>query len=294
MENYGIIVNKEKDTKLKYARYLIQCIEKRGGRVNLVKDAAAELGIEFGLVNEKQVVESSDIIICLGGDGTFLRTARMAFAKDVPILGINLGTLGFLTEVDKNEIDSAIEKVFKKEYQIEERILLEAAVTNNLGEEVARDIALNDITITRPALSRILHLKMYVNGIFVDSFPGDGLIISTPTGSTAYSMSAGGPIVEPDMDLMIMTPICPHILYSRSFVINGNSWINVVVEGDSINNTMVTFDGQKGCRASGGYSIRICKSASTIKLMRMSTRNFFNVLRTKIYDRGEKLAKDEI
>lgn len=294
MNRYGIIINRDKDISLEYTSKLVDSITRRKGQVNLVADIAEEIGLPIEKMSEEDVLEQSDVLICIGGDGTLLRTARKAYQKDLPILGINLGTLGFLTEVEKNDIDNAVEKLFLKQYSIEERIMLEAIITNDSGNIIARDIALNDIAISRVALSRILHLKMYINDAFVDFFPGDGLIISSPTGSTAYSMSAGGPIVEPDMDLMILTPICPHILYSRSFITKAQSRVKVTVEDNYENNAMVTMDGQIGFRVGGGYAVEISKSPGNVKLIRINSRNFFNVLRTKIYDRGENVRKNEI
>lgn len=294
MDRYGIIVNRDKDIGFEYTRRLVESIKKRNGQIRIAADIAGELGMETDDLDEEGVLADSDLLICIGGDGTLLGAARKAYRSNLPILGINLGNLGFLTEIEKNDIDTAVEKLFQKEYCVEERMMLKAIITNSVGDIIADDVALNDVTISRIALSRILNLKMYINGAFVDSFPGDGLIVSSPTGSTAYSMSAGGPIVEPDMNLMILTPICPHILYSRSFITKADSRVKVMVEYNYENNAMVTLDGQKGYRVSGGYTIEVIKSPETMKLIRINSRDFFTVLRTKIYERGENLRKNEI
>jgi NAD+ kinase len=229
----------------------------------------------------------------LGGDDTFLKVARKAQVKNKPILGINLGNLGFLTEVEKSEIDNAIERIITDSYEVENRMMLEASIYSK-GNIIVRELALNDVVISRGALSRILHLKTYINNEYVDAFPGDGLIISSPTGSTAYSLSAGGPIVEPDIDLVIVTPICPHILYSRSFITAGDRTVRVEVAESYTHEAMVTIDGQMGYEIKGGDYIEIKKAEKFVKMIRMNRKNFFNILRTKIYDRGECIRKDEI
>lgn len=293
MKTIGIITNIDRDLDLIYTKLLADSIKKRGGRVLMTDELSDKAGISGKCGNEDSVFNNSEIVVCLGGDGTFLKVARKVYIKELPMLGINLGNLGFLTEVDRNDIDFAIEQLFNNNYIIEERMMLEAAICRK-GEAPVYDVALNDVVITRGAISRIIHIKTYVNGVFVDSFPGDGLIVSSPTGSTAYSLSAGGPIVEPDTNLLLITPICPHILYSRSFVIKSDSVVRAVVDEDFHHDAMVTLDGQDGHLISGGDMVEIRKSPYSIKVVKMNSRNFFNVLRTKIYYRGESLKRDEI
>ncbi len=297
MISIGIIANEEKDVGFKYTNILANSILSRGGRIQISSTAADALNVKTVDMaihsTDSEVIGQSDIVICLGGDGTFIKTARMTHSRQIPILGINLGTLGFLTEVEKGEIDSAVEHIIRNEYDIEERMVLEASIIRD-DIVIASDMALNDVVVSKGALSRILHLKTYINNVFVDFFPGDGLILSSPTGSTAYSLSAGGPIVEPDIDLIIITPICPHILYSRSFITTGNRVVKVTVDENYRHGAMVTVDGQKGYEVRGGDSIEIKKSGSFVKMIRLNTRNFFSVLRSKIYDRGENLRKDEV
>lgn len=293
MKTIGVIVNNEKDPGLKYTELLVKSINKRDGAVKVSSEIAKGIGKKDENLDEEAVLNNSDILICLGGDGTFLKVARRAYKTGVPMLGINLGSLGFLTEVDKNDIDNAVEHLMQDRYDIEERIMLEAAVMRR-GKVIGSDVALNDVVISRGSLSRILHVKTYINDIFVDTFPGDGLIVSSPTGSTAYSLSAGGPIVEPDTDLIIVTPICPHILYSRSFITTGNRSVKAVVDESYTHDAMVTVDGQKGYKIQGGDVVEIKKSSYNVKLIRINSRNFFNILRSKIYFRGESLKKDEV
>lgn len=293
MKTIGIITNDSKDYDYNYTRILIDSILKRGGKVKVCNEAAVSMKIEGIGCNRQDILEGTDAIISLGGDGTFLKVARTTYEKELPILGINLGTLGFLTEVDKDKIEEAVECLFTGKYTIEKRMMLEAEITRN-GEVIGSDLALNDIVISRGALSRILHLKTYINDAFVDNFPGDGLIISTPTGSTAYSLSAGGPIVEPDLDIIIVTPICPHILYTRSFITNGDRKVKAITDESYEHTAMVTIDGQEGYEIRGGDVVEVSKAKHYIRLIRINPRDFFNILRSKIYYRGEDLKKNEV
>lgn len=288
MKIIGVISNRDKDTSLKYTRTLIDSIIQKGGTVKTTNDVCKELGLTCPGLTEDEIIDACDIAICLGGDGTFLKAARRACKHNKPILGVNLGKLGFLTEVDKDMIENAVERVFNNKYTEEDRMMLGFTILRD-GKIIAEDKALNDIVISRGAISRILHISTYINGEFVDSFPGDGLIISSPTGSTAYSMSAGGPIVEPDNDLMIITPICPHIIYSRSFITPGNRIVKVVINEDYGHNGMVTVDGQEGYEIRGGDCVEIRKSSDFVKMIKLDSKNFFKILRSKIYDRGENL-----
>jgi NAD+ kinase len=289
----GIIVNKEKDIKLEFTNQLLNSMSKRGIETSVMSKILEKTSGDKSEIADEHLLGNCNILICLGGDGTFLKVARIAYKLNIPILGINLGSLGFLTEIDRNEIDSAVEKLVKGEYKIEDRMMLEASIIRQ-GQLIGQDSALNDIVISRGALSRILHVKTYINDIFVDTFPGDGLIISSPTGSTAYSLSAGGPIVEPDIDLILVTPICPHILYSRSFITAGSRMVKAFIDEDYCHEAMVTVDGQKGYEIRGGDIVEIKKSSHTVKLVRIESKNFFNILRSKIYYRGEDLRKDEV
>lgn len=293
MKTIGVIANIEKDTELKYTKLLSESIIKAGGRVAMEASLSSRIQIGDKCPDTEAVIDCSDMIVCLGGDGTFLKAARLLYGKDLPILGINLGNLGFLTEIDRNDIGDAVGHILNEDYIVEERMMLTAEI-HGKGRSVISDAALNDIVISRGAISRILHVKAYINDTFVDTFPGDGLIISSPTGSTAYSLSAGGPIVEPDAQVMIITPICPHILYSRSFITNAGSAVRVVINEEFQHDAMVTVDGQKGYEISGGDWVEVKRSTHSIKLARINPRNFFNILRTKIYYRGESLRKDEI
>jgi NAD+ kinase len=293
MKRIGIITNLDKDVDYTYTKLLAQSITRHGGQAFMADKLAeaTDMGVKCG--REEDMINCCDLLVCLGGDGTLLKAARGIYATEMPIMGINLGNLGFLTEVDKNNIDTAIVQLFEGNYQIEKRMMLEAAIIRK-GRETITDVALNDVVIARGAEARILHIKTFINDMFVDTFPGDGLIISSPTGSTAYSLSAGGPIVEPDTNLMVVTPICPHILYSRSFITKSDSVVKAMVNEGAQHIAMVSLDGQQGHEMQGGDRVEVRKSQYSINLVKMNTMNFFNILRTKIYYRGESLKKDEV
>ncbi|HOJ09097.1 MAG TPA: NAD(+)/NADH kinase [Clostridiales bacterium] len=297
MKNIGVIVNRDRDVELIYTRILAENLCNAGIYALFLSEVVDMMGLENKYIikkdNEKEILKEAEMVVSLGGDGTFLKAARKVYRKSLPILGINLGNLGFLTEVERNEIKDAVDCLTSGKYTIEERMMLEASIIRN-DKVIAKDTALNDIVISRGALSRILHVKTYINDVFVDMFPGDGLIVSSPTGSTAYSLSAGGPIVEPDIDLVIVSPICPHILYSRSIITAGDRKVRALIDEDYHHKAMVTVDGQKGYEVRGGDIIDVQKSTYTIKLIRINPKNFYNILRSKIYFRGERLKKNEV
>lgn len=293
MKTFGIITNRDKDEKFIYTKRLISSIQNRGGKVKVPSDTARKLKMHDEGLDEQGVIDGSDIIVCLGGDGTFLRVARKVYLRNIPMLGINLGSLGFLTEVDRNEIDIAVDCLISGDFKIEERMMLEAVIKSK-GRVIGQDIALNDVVVARGAVSRILNIRTYINDTFVDNFPGDGLIVSSPTGSTGYTLSAGGPIVEPDVELIIVTPICPHILYSRSFVATGDRVVRAVIDESYMHKAIVSVDGEKGYEIKAGDVIEIRKSPHTVKFIKINERNHYHILRTKIYFRGENLRKNEI
>ncbi|MDP4092046.1 MAG: NAD(+)/NADH kinase [Bacillota bacterium] len=292
MRNIGLYINRDKDTQLKHTAEVVEAIIKNGGNIMMPEDVAQLINLKEAGKSETEIFSKTDMIICLGGDGTFLKAARKAFKNDIPVLGVNLGNLGFLAEIDKSDIKNAIDKLFRNEYSIEERMMLEADF--NTANGFVKEYALNDIVISRSAVSGILHIKTYLNNLFVDSFPGDGMIISTPTGSTAYSLSAGGPMVEPEVDLIILNPICPHILYSRPIIATGDRVVKALVDKKYCQDAVITVDGQKGYEIKAGDIVEIRRSSYRAKIVRLYERNFFNVLRNKIYQRGECLREDEV
>jgi NAD+ kinase len=220
-----------------------------------------------------------DLVLVLGGDGTLLSVARVVGDLGVPILGVNLGGLGFLTALTVEELFPSLEALLREELVIEERMMLAASVSRQ-GERLSEYVALNDMVITKSAMSRIIRLEVAVDQQFATGYRADGLIISTPTGSTAYCLSAGGPIVFPTMDAMVLTPICSHTLTNRPIVLPASQRIEVTLLTDQ--DVMLTADGQVGFALKQWDSVEIYRAAARIRLLRPPQKHFFSVLRTKL------------
>ena len=254
--NVAVETNKYKDIGLKYTKAIINELVRLGATV-------------------VEKVLDAEMLIVLGGDGTLLTAAREAAQYDVPILGVNLGKLGFLTTLDRDEI-TPFERILNGEYTIDERMMLDVCVQDK------RFYALNDVVISRNSISRIMDIEVRHDEELLDQYRADGLIIATPTGSTAYSMSAGGPIVEPGTPLMLVTPICPHSLHSRSIVVSHNRTLSVNVQKPEKHGAIVTIDGQESCDLMDGCEIVIKKSAHKARLVRVRLNSFFDTFRKKM------------
>ena len=220
-----------------------------------------------------------DCAIVIGGDGSLIEVARLV-KSEIPILGINMGTLGYLTEVEISDLDEAIGKILDGNYQIESRMMLEGSF-----EKADSDIALNDIVVSRKGDLRVIHFNIYVDGAFLNSYEADGMIVSTPTGSTAYNLSAGGPIVEPTASMIVLTPICSHALNTSSIVLPAEDEI-VIEIGEGRNGreeeVFVTFDGADVVELRTGDKVTITKSQHETKLMKLSKVSFLEILRRKM------------
>jgi len=238
-------------------------------------------GVEFAAIED--VGKKSDLVVALGGDGTLLRAARAAGSK--PILGVNIGSLGFLTEVSTDEMKKVLNDVFAGNCGYEKRMNLHASVFRN-DECVADYDALNDIVINKGALSRVIEMKVRIDGNYLATYTADGLIVSTPTGSTAYSLSAGGPIVNPCMAAIVATPICPHTLAIRPMILSGEQKLDVEINtGHSLfgePEVTLTIDGQIGFRLASGDRIEFRKSDRVTVLVVSRQRSFYDVLREKL------------
>ena len=232
-------------------------------------------------VVERAQLASNDVrmAIVLGGDGTLLAAARVFAAKAVPILGVNLGSLGFLTEVPIDDLYPTLEAIDSGTCDVEKRAMLEATVLRN-GQKISEFHALNDVVISKATIARLASFDLYLKGNFVTSYKGDGLIIATPTGSTAYSLAAGGPILTPSVDAMVLSPICPHSLTHRPIVLPDEIEIEIVV-GWTCDEAFLSVDGQLGMPLCQGDRLQCRKSPHQTSLLRMR-RTFFDVLRTKL------------
>jgi NAD+ kinase len=225
---------------------------------------------------------NSDLFIAIGGDGTLLRAIRMAAPREIPILGIHMGYLGFLTEVTEDEVYEALEALKKGRYIRDERIMFEVTLVR--GEDIiASQHILNDVVITKGALARIIDIEVWTDSTFITNYRADGLIISTPTGSTAYNLAAGGPIVHPQVHAIILNPICPHVLSNRSIVLPDFQEVAMVVKsGKTSDNIFLTLDGQKGYPLKAGDRLRVKRGTLKAIMLRFPQRDYFGVLRSKL------------
>lgn len=281
MKNFLIATNFIKDENLSLTSKIEAYISKKGGNSKrIIGDADGE--VSYKLQDE----ECFDGIIALGGDGTILKVSRDLRSLKIPIVGVNLGTLGFLAEVEPEHIFSMIDRLFLDDYDMEERMNISGVIYKGRKENALHtDVALNDIVITRAGFSRVIGLKIYVNGKEMDIYEADGVIVSTPTGSTGYNMSAGGPIVSPRTNLMIVTPISPHSLTSKSIVLSSEDEIVIEVlkmRKAQKEEAIVNFDGEPGILLSAGDRIVVRKSEITTKMIKLFDVSFYEVLREKI------------
>ena len=279
MKTIGLIVNMKKQNAVMLIEKIIDLIEKQNCSAVMPETIAAALGLpKYGW--PPQDLAKTDCLVVLGGDGTLLVSARKAAPSGIPVLGVNMGNLGFLTEVDVPDLTEALEKLIRGEYVIEERMMLDAGVYRN-GTLVWQSLALNDTVISKGAFARLIYLETLVDEEYVTTYPADGLIVATPTGSTAYSLSAGGPLVPPNLELMLVTPICPHLLWARPLVIGAESRVkvNILSELDEI---MLTLDGQYGFKLQKKDSVVLSRSPHRAKFIRLKPSRFFYLLREKL------------
>ena len=273
------IIAKPKKPANEVVASLVKWLRERGVEVFLDEETALFAGIDSNY-KKSEIPYVSDVIVVIGGDGTFLSVARLVYGNDVPVLGVNLGRLGFLTEVTLDELYDVMDMVLKGDYIIDERAMLEAFIFRH-GEKIAEYRVLNDVVINKGTLARIIELEAKVDGKFLTLYRADGLIISTPTGSTAYSLAAGGPILYPSIPSFILTPICPFTLSQRPIVIPDNSEIEVTLNTEN-EDVFVTLDGQVGFALKVRDTVKVRKAKKSIKIIKNPRRDFFEVLRTKL------------
>ncbi|MCF2682859.1 NAD(+)/NADH kinase [Faecalicatena contorta] len=274
MDRYLIVTNDGKDTDHSVTDQVVSLLQNAGKTCILCqKDEEKNIIME-------SVPDQIDCAIVIGGDGSLIEVARMLWEKDVPILGINMGTLGYLTEVEVDQIEEDLNQMLAGDYVFEERMMLKGTF-----EDGTQDVALNDIVVSRKGELRILHFKLFVNGELLNSYEADGVIISTPTGSTAYNLSAGGPVVEPTASLIVITPICSHALNTRSIVLSSEDEIMIEIgEGrnGSREEVYVTFDGSDRIIMETGAKIMVRRADARTKLLKLNKVSFLETLRRKM------------
>ncbi|MBA4600918.1 NAD(+)/NADH kinase [Thermoactinomyces sp. AMNI-1] len=280
MKTIGIKVNRYKPKAFQVAEKMKQELEKRGVTVYFEPDIATEMGYpELGLAFQ-QFAEYVEVVFVLGGDGTLLGVAREIAKYRLPILGFNLGNLGFLSEAETGDLSVAIDRVLSGNYVIERRLMIEAEVIRD-GEVIESGVALNDVGIAKGSFGRMITCITYMDGVYLDTYSGDGIIVSTPTGSTAYSLACGGPIVYPGIQTLLLTPICSHTLTSRPMVLPSESVIEIQVT--AVHKEMgITIDGQIGYDLKEGDVVRVKRSKDFALLIKWQDRSFFEVVRQKL------------
>jgi len=276
----GIISKPRKDDVCSVVPPLAAWLRERHLEVLYDEETANCLGIPAQAVSRGELGGRADLAVVLGGDGTLLAAARALGEHDIPVLAINLGGLGFLTSFPREELYSALELVLAGKYRISERVLLDASL-ERAGAVVARHRALNDVVINKSAMARILSLDLYFDGSYACSYKADGIIFATPTGSTAYSLSAGGPIVHSQVGAFVVTPICPHALSNRSLVVPDQTRIELVVSNTQ-EDAFLTIDGQVGVELRDADRITVSKARNKLKLMRPSEKVYYEILRAKL------------
>ena len=285
MDKFYIITNNDKDKDFQITNEIVSYLKKNGKKCQ-VQQAERKLEGAYHYTNPELIPEGTQCILVLGGDGTLLQAARDVVYRKIPMLGINLGTLGFLAEVDRQSIHAALDKLIADIYEVEERMMLSGTVYRN-GEAIGEDIALNDIVISREGSLRVVRFKNFVNDEYLNSYNADGIIISTPTGSTGYSLSVGGPIVSPSGEMTIMTPIAPHTLNTRSIVFPAEDVITVEM-GEGRHNDcekgLASFDGDSEIPMITGDRIVIRKAEVKTRILKLNHLSFVEVLRQKMRD----------
>lgn len=280
MKHFYLITNRDKDTELTVTNRIREELQKRGAvcSVHVLDHCTGS-----GYTDSREIPKETECILVLGGDGTLLEAARDTVELDIPLIGVNLGTLGYLAEVDRENLADALSRLCEDDFCLEERMMLEGQIMTQ--ESCQRNYALNDIVITRSGSLQMLYFHIFVNGHFLKGYSADGIIISTPTGSTGYNLSAGGPIVEPGANLMVITPVCPHTLITRSIVLSPEDEIEIEIKparGAREQRVEADFDGGHSIPLGAGDRIRIVRSERTTSIVKLSNASFLEVLHRKM------------
>jgi NAD+ kinase len=281
MRTIGIAAKTSSPAALEFAATVAADLRARGLTVLLDEHTASGIGDAEPSATRADLGRRSDLLITLGGDGTLLSVARHA-PEHVPIIGVNMGTLGFLTEVRVEELPAMLDRVLEGNYHVEPRATFAVSVNGPNRDPHRQYRVLNDVAINKSAVARIIEMRVSVAGLFVSTFRGDGLIVCTPTGSTAYNLSAGGPIIYPTMGAVVVTPICPHMLTNRPLVLPDELDIEIGLQTPDAKDIYLTLDGQEGFEISDADRICVRKSEERVLLVQSPDKNYFDVLRSKL------------
>lgn len=284
MDKFLIVTNQDKDKDLSITKNIQAYILKKGRECELAEPVVGTDPVQTGYTDMTKLQENIDCVIVLGGDGTFIQTVRDFAGLDIPLVGVNIGTVGFLTTIEMDELYDGLDALIEGDYTIQNRMLLRGAVYRE-GRRLHKSIAFNDVIVTRAGFSRLVELKIYVNDQLLDIYAADGVIISTPAGSTGYNLSAGGPVVFPETEMMIITPICPHSLSARSVVVPSHAKIRIEIgrrRKTQKEEAMVTYDGDTVWELESSDVVEIIQASKHVPIINIRQKCFCDILRNKI------------
>lgn len=277
------VIGKYADSSVGNTLHALADYLKTRNREVLLDSATAEVWTDHNLpvASREEIGEQCDLVIVVGGDGTFLNAARTLAKSRIALLGLNLGHLGFLTDVSPDQMQQTLDDILDGSYEEELRFLLHCSIIRD-GEHIAESDAFNDVVIHKWDVARMIEVETFVNGQFLNTVRSDGLIVSTPTGSTAYALSGGGPIVTPDLDAILLVPICPHTLSNRPIVLNADATVEILVGGHNQAHAQVTCDGQINLGLVSGDRVRIQRKEERVRLLHPKNHDHFHLLRAKL------------
>ena len=280
----AVMPNSDKDKAIENAQRIIEILSGYDTEFSMPADFSGEFlskKISF-YSNHSQTVANSDIVIAIGGDGTIIHIAKHAAQYDKPILGVNCGRVGFVANLEPAQLD-LLPNLLNDNYTIDERMLFEVDIEKNGSNDTL--YALNDVTVTRGSLSTMVELDVMLNGEFINSYRADGIILATPTGSTAYSLSAGGPVIEPHMKCILLTPICPHSLFSRSVLFSDDSQVSICHHDGYTGELFATIDGIRSYKLEIGDRVTVRRSPRAVRFIKLTNKNFYRILSDKLNER---------
>ena len=284
MDKFLIVTNQDKDKDLSVTKEIQRYIISRGRECQLADPIQGTNPVETGYTDMTRLQDNIDCVIVLGGDGTFIQTVRDFAGLDVPMVGVNMGTVGFLTTIELEDLHDGLDALIDGDYTIQNRMLLRGTVYRQ-NRRLQKSIAFNDVIVTRSGFSRLVELKIYVNNQLLDIYAADGVIISTPAGSTGYNLSAGGPVVFPETEMMIITPICPHSLSARSVVVSAQAKIKVEIgrrRKTQKEEALVTYDGDTVYDLESSDVVEIVRSSKMVPVVSVRQKSFCDILRNKM------------
>lgn len=282
MNKFFVITNVNKDIDLKVTKRIQAYLEEKKANCQIFMDNLSENDSHTKL----SIPKDTECILVLGGDGTMLQAARENLNTDIPMIGINMGTKGYLTEIEVNSLEEALSHLLQDEYHMESRMMLSGVICKE-GKKMQPMCALNEISITRKGSLAVIHYNVYVNGKLLKVYSGDGIMVSTPTGSTGYNLSAGGPIASPQSELMLLTPICPHTFNTRTVILSPFDVVEIEIahgRDGQVQEVEVNFDGNYKEILYSNDKVIICKSEATTKIVKLSEASFLEVLHSKMRD----------